>query len=160
MDTGEHPFGNEPGNGSGLGARSTLPALADRWNWGAFFLGWIWGLGNRSYLAFLVWVPPLSFFMPFVLGAKGNEWAWRNKRWDSLEHFRRVQRKWSVAGLLAAALLLGLGYFGFPTLRPLLGQWFDVQMFESDVESSPNGEVSDPSGVCHSPDAPSTQVRT
>lgn len=23
-----------------------------RWNWGAFFLTWVWGLGNRTYLGF------------------------------------------------------------------------------------------------------------
>jgi len=38
--------------------------------------------------------------MPFVLGAKGNEWAWRNRRWRDLAHFRRVQRNWAIAGAI------------------------------------------------------------
>ena len=37
--------------------------------------------------------------MCFVLGAKGSEWAWQNKRWDSVEHFQRVQKKWALWGL-------------------------------------------------------------
>ena len=36
------------------------------------------------------------FVMPFVLGAKGSRWAWRNGRWDSVEHFKRVQRLWAI----------------------------------------------------------------
>ena len=36
--------------------------------------------------------------MLFVLGAKGSAWAWRNGRWDSVEHFKRVQRKWAIWG--------------------------------------------------------------
>jgi hypothetical protein len=37
--------------------------------------------------------------MVFVLGAKGNEWAWQSKRWDSVEHFKRTQRTWAWWGL-------------------------------------------------------------
>jgi hypothetical protein len=45
-----------------------------------------------------------------VLGAKGSAWAWRNGRWDSVEHFKRVQRKWAIWGLviwLAVPVLFG-----------------------------------------------------
>lgn len=34
---------------------TTTPNLK-RWNWGAFFLTWIWGLGNRTYLGFIVFL--------------------------------------------------------------------------------------------------------
>jgi hypothetical protein len=37
--------------------------------------------------------------MVFVLGAKGSEWAWRNKRWRDVAHFKRVQRNWAIAGV-------------------------------------------------------------
>jgi hypothetical protein len=46
---------------------------------------------------------------------KGSRWAWRNKRWDSLEHFARVQRRWAIAGLivwLAGAALFAAAFFG------------------------------------------------
>src|SRR5579883_2805594 len=43
--------------------------------------------------------------MSFVLGAKGSEWAWRNKRWRDVAHFRRVQRNWAIAGATCLARL-------------------------------------------------------
>ena len=75
-----------------------IPPEIDRWNWGAFFLSWIWGIGNATPIALLTLVPLVGFVMLFVLGARGSRWAWRNKRWDSVEHFKRVQRKWAICG--------------------------------------------------------------
>jgi hypothetical protein len=82
-----------------------IPAEIDRWNWGAFLLNWIWGIGNNTYIALLALIPGVSFIMLFVLGAKGSAWAWRNGRWDSVEHFKRVQRKWAIWG---AVLWIGM----------------------------------------------------
>ena len=87
-------------NTSGQGANATLPAEIDRWNWGAFLLNWIWGIGNNTLIALLMFVPFVNLVMAFVLGAKGSAWAWRNKRWDSVEHFQRVQRSWAKWGLI------------------------------------------------------------
>ena len=51
--------------------------------------------------------------MAFVLGAKGNEWAWRNKKWESVEHFHSVQKIWATVGLVivlgATAMGIGIG---------------------------------------------------
>ncbi len=78
-----------------------IPDELKGWNWGAFLLNWVWGIGNNTYIALLTLVPFVGLLiMPFVLGAKGNEWAWRNGRWDSIEHFRRVQQRWAVWGLV------------------------------------------------------------
>jgi hypothetical protein len=96
-------------------APQSIPQEIDRWNWGAFFLNWIWGIGNGTPIALLTLVPFVGFVMLFVLGAKGSRWAWRNKRWDSVEHFRRVQRRWAIAGLiiwLAAAALFAAIFLG------------------------------------------------
>lgn len=95
-------------NTSGQGKAALLPPEISGWNWGAFLLNWIWGICNGTFLALLVFVPFVGFIMPFVLGAKGSEWAWRNKRWDSVEHFKRVQRNWAIAALatIAAFILL------------------------------------------------------
>jgi hypothetical protein len=78
---------------------NAVPAEIDRWNWGAFLLNWIWGIGNNTFIALLTLIPFVGLIMPFVLGAKGSGWAWRNGRWDSLEHFKRVQRSWAIWGL-------------------------------------------------------------
>lgn len=91
-----------------------MPDELDRWNWGAFLLNWIWGIGNNTFIALLTLVPVVGLVMPFVLGAKGNRWAWRNGRWDNVEHFKRVQRawaKWAVVVWIGAIILFG-GIFG------------------------------------------------
>jgi hypothetical protein len=91
-----------------------IPAEIDRWNWGAFLLNWIWGVGNNTFIALLTLVPFVGLVMPFVLGAKGSRWAWRNGRWDSVAHFKRVQRLWAIWGAviwLGAIALFG-GIFG------------------------------------------------
>lgn len=97
-------------NTSGYGKMSVVPdEVRGGWNWGAFLLNWIWGIGNSTWIALLCFVPFVGMVMPFVLGAMGNQWAWQNKRWESIEHFRRVQRLWALwgVGLLVAALVLG-----------------------------------------------------
>lgn len=96
---------------------TSVPPEVRRWNWGAFFLTWIWGIGNNVMIAFLCFVPFLGFIMPIVLGIKGGEWAWEKKRWDSLEHFQRVQRIWAWVGLGVflwfMAMIVGIVFFLF-----------------------------------------------
>jgi Cytochrome oxidase complex assembly protein 1 len=92
-----------------------IPAEVDRWNWGAFLLNWIWGIGNNTFIALLVFVPFIGLIMPFVLGAKGSRWAWRNGRWESVAHFKRVQRRWAIWGVvlwLGAIALFGAIFGG------------------------------------------------
>lgn len=86
-------------NTSGMGSQAQIPAEIKGWSWGAFFFNWIWGLFNNTFIALLTLVPCIGWVMAFVLGAQGNEWAWRNKKWESVEHFKRVQRNWAWGGL-------------------------------------------------------------
>lgn len=97
-------------NTSGRGAAAVVPAEVDRWNWGAFLLTWIWGIGNNTLIALLMFVPFVNIVMLFVLGVKGSAWAWRNKRWDSVEAFKATQRKWALWGV--AVLVLSFVFFG------------------------------------------------
>lgn len=94
-----------------------IPNEVRRWNWGAFFLTWIWGIGNNVLISFLVWVPFLGLIMPVILGIKGGEWAWQKKRWDSIEHFQRVQRIWAWVGfgvfMWVVAMIVGALFFLF-----------------------------------------------
>ena len=53
-------------------------------------------------------VPFVGMIMPFVLWIKGNELAWRYKRWDSKEHFIRVQERWALAGLVLTVVFIVL----------------------------------------------------
>lgn len=62
-------------------------------------LNWIWGIGNNTFIALLMFVPFVNFIMLFILGAKGSKWAWKkNKKWESIEEFKAVQRKWAKWG--------------------------------------------------------------
>lgn len=84
-----------------------IPAELDRWNWGAFLLNWIWGVGNSTFIALLALIPGVNFVMMFVLGARGSRWAWRNRLWRDAEHFRRTQRNWAIAGVIVWLATIG-----------------------------------------------------
>ena len=106
------PQGGNPSN--------PLPDGIKGWSWGAFWLNWIWAIGNKTWIGLLALLPVLNLVMPFVLGAKGREWAWKNDTWDSVEHFNKVQRKWSIAGwiVLAAGCVLGIALgIGFAIMQ-------------------------------------------
>lgn len=96
-----------------------IPPLLNRWNWGVFFLNWIWGIGNSTYIALLMFVPVVNLVMVFVLGAKGSQWAWKNRVWADEDHFRRTQRNWARAGVIVFIgflLLFPAGFFGIMAL--------------------------------------------
>jgi DNA-directed RNA polymerase subunit RPC12/RpoP len=97
-------------NTSGQGSAAVLPDELKGWNWGAFFLTWIWGIGNGVWIAFVSFV--LGFIWAIVLGIKGNEWAWQHKKWGSIEHFKKTQRTWKKwgIGLFIAGVVIGIIY--------------------------------------------------
>lgn len=97
------------GNNSGGGKDIELPEGVKGWSWGAFLLNWIWALGNRTWIGLFALFPYVGFIFALVLGFKGREWAWRNKRWESYEHFEKVQKRWSFWGVL---LIVGVGLLG------------------------------------------------
>lgn len=99
------------------GPNGPFPAELNYWNWGAFLLSWIWSIGNQVWIGLLVllsFIPVIgviiSLVMTILLGIKGNEWAWKAKKWDSIEHFKTVQRKWAKWGviLLIAGVVIGI----------------------------------------------------
>jgi saccharopine dehydrogenase-like NADP-dependent oxidoreductase len=45
-----------------------------------------------------MFVPIVNIPMWVILGIKGSAWAWQNKRWESVEAFKRTQRKWAMWG--------------------------------------------------------------
>ena len=110
------PQGLCPQCGQPLGnARdNAVPHGVSGWSWGAFFLNVIWAIANRTWLGLLMFVPYLWFVMPFVLGYKGREWAWQNRRWESVEQFNRAQRDWSIAGVVAACVVIVVAILAGP----------------------------------------------
>jgi hypothetical protein len=81
-------------NNSGTGGPA--PAEIRGWNWGALFLSFVWGIANGVWLSMVVFV--LWGVWNVVLAIKGNEWAWQNRRFESVEQFRDTQRAWSKWG--------------------------------------------------------------
>ncbi len=115
-------------NTSGQGRSSELPEELKGWNWGAFFLNWIWGLGNSTFIALLMFVPFVNIIMVFVLGAKGNKWAWQNRIWRDIDHFRSVQRKWAIAGAIVFFVLFPL--IIFTVISGLKGEAYQLSLKE------------------------------
>lgn len=110
-------------NTSGQGAGAAIPPeLKGRWNWGGFLLTPFWGIGNRVWIALLAFagfIPMVGWIiglgMAIYMGVKGTELAWQNKTWDSVEHFKAVQRNWTIAGVVVAVLFFVLGFVGAMT---------------------------------------------
>ena len=101
---------------SGQGKNSTVPPEIKGWNWGAFLLNWVWGIGNSTYIALLMFVPFVNIVMLFVLGAKGNQWAWQNRIWTDVEHFKRTQRRWALSGLAIIFIAIPLLLFSISSM--------------------------------------------
>ncbi len=90
-----------------------FPSELNTWNWGAFFLTWIWALGNNVWIGLLALISPLTFIMAIILGIKGNEMAWKAKKWESVEHFKKVQAAWAKWGVVIFVLLVAAVVVGF-----------------------------------------------
>ncbi len=88
-----------------IGKDKPVPAEIPGWNWGAFFLPGFWSFNNQVWLGLFSWSGIFTWFLGWfvvggILGAKGNEWAWKNRSWRSVEEFKANQRSWAIAGSL------------------------------------------------------------
>lgn len=153
-------------NTSGQGKLAVVPPQIDRWNWGAFLLNWIWGIGNNTFIALLMFVPFVNLVMAFILGAKGSTWAWRNKRWESVEQFQSVQRKWAKWAVILYALMASAFVVLFFVVGGMLKESEPYKLAKEELEQNtevaavlgkplstgtPSGsfQVSGPDGAAH-----------
>ncbi|MEH1821075.1 MAG: serine/threonine-protein kinase [Nostoc sp.] len=93
-------------NNSGCGINNqneTVPEEILGWNWGAFLMPWLWMWPNQVWYGLFCFIPQVGCLMAIALGAKGNEWAWKSRRWRSIEQFKAHQRGWAIAGILIGA---------------------------------------------------------
>ena len=104
-------------NTSGSGKSAILPPELKGWNWGAFWLTWIWGIRNKTWIAFLAFIPFFGFVWAFFLGAKGNKWAWQNEKWETIEEYKQSQHRWAKWGLIifiiSISISIGVGAWAF-----------------------------------------------
>ncbi len=84
-----------------------------KFNWGAFFGTFIWGLFNRTYIALLIiplFFTPAWLFFGIILGIKGNEWAYKNKHYLSTEELHKNQRKQAIFWSITTPILSILAF--------------------------------------------------
>lgn len=104
-------------NNSGKGNNLKTPSGLKKWNWGAFFLTWIWGLGNGTFIPLLSLLPILNFIMPFYLGINGHRIAWESRYWSDVASCNRTQRKWGILGLVLHGVLIAILVFHFQSVK-------------------------------------------
>lgn len=87
-----------------------VPESVKGWNWGAFMLNAVWGVGNKTYLPLLSLLPLFGLIWAVVVGIKGNEWAWKNSDFsntpEDIRAFQLTQDSWNRAGLFAFILAI------------------------------------------------------
>ena len=130
------PESNNSGAGNLFNDSVKVPDEIQGWNWGAFFVPGVWCITNHVWIGLASWadfsiVTTIFTFgmtwpmMAILLGVKGNEWAWKSRRWKSVKEFKRHQRLWAVVGffifvillilitlIIVGLLVLGLASFG------------------------------------------------
>lgn len=89
-----------------------------RFNWGAFWGTWIWGLFNRVYItlwALPLYFTPAGFLASLVCGLKGNEWAYKKSKSEEVEAFHNGQRNqaivWNILAGFVIIILPALVFF-------------------------------------------------
>ena len=101
-----------------------IPSEIKKWNWAAFLMPAVWGLFSGVPFTVLLFgaalLPPtvqlvIMVVVSIYLGAKGNEHAWRGKKWRSTEHFLTFQKQWTswAVKLTIAVIALLLLYVLF-----------------------------------------------
>lgn len=96
--------------------------VENKFNWGAFFLTWIWGIFNKSYITLIIFpaillslIPIIGTIIPLGLsiwfGIRGNKWAWENGNFSSIASFHAIQKKWAIAGLIVTIVFTALSIF-------------------------------------------------
>ncbi len=94
-------------NTSGQGSAAIVPEEIKGWNWGAFLLGWVWSIGNSVWIGLLTLI--FGWIMAIILGVKGSEWAWQNRKWESVEQFKTVQKTWAKWGVIVLIISVVIG---------------------------------------------------
>lgn len=110
-------------------------------NWGGFLLPFLWGIAHGAWLWVVVWlfIPPVS---SIVLLIKGNEIAFENRRYDSIEEFRSGQRMWVICGLILNIVWWGYLAYSFNTAMNILHTGSSHKQFVA-APGTPAGELAD-----------------
>jgi len=120
------PSGNHPAR---LSEARTLG-----WNWGGFFIPYLWlvghgRLGAGLFLMLSLGIPFAGFLHVFLypaaalyLGFNGYELAWKHQPYHSVEQLREREREWTMWGIFLAVLTFLLVGFGLLYMRVIFEQ--------------------------------------
>jgi hypothetical protein len=105
-------------NTSGMDGDVPFEVASCRWNWGAFLLTFLWmlnhGMVGLGILVLLCDIIPflglIGFGISIYAGVKGHELAWKKRRFNDLDHYFQVQRKWMYWGIGVFCVLSLLGF--------------------------------------------------
>ena len=122
QQSGEELFGQPDAsapNSSGT-RNGVIPPGVKRWNWAAFLMPAVWGLFSGvpfTALLFGAALLPSPFGQIILLGAgvflgfRGNELAWRGKKWRSVEHFNAFQKTWTSSAVIISIAIGAILFF-------------------------------------------------
>jgi len=91
---------------SGEWNKSIVPSEIKGWNWGAAGLSYIWGIYHKVWFSLLIFIPFLNIITVIILGIKGNEWAWKSQKWESVDSFIESQKKWKPWGIFSLIFII------------------------------------------------------
>ena len=137
-----------------------------KFNWGAFFLGWLWGIGNKSWItllqipfiiiAFLPVIPSklqlipilalgIAIIMAIIFGIYGNKWAIQNNSYITEEDFTKHQQKF----IKISAFLYGISCLGLFT-NIIYTSYLDIEAYLTPLDSTPVFQYLDMAqiGIC------------
>ena len=93
-------------------SHAELEQNLNKWNWGAFFCGWLWAVCHKLYWPLIIivvgFIPYLGQIIQIVfavwLGINGNSIAWKSRRYKSFGEMRHKQKIWGWVGLVVFSI--------------------------------------------------------
>lgn len=93
-------------------SQADIDAEIEKWNWGAFFCSWLWGIFHKIYWPLLI---ILLSFIPYLglvcvlcldvyLGIRGSRIAWECGKYKDFDSYKNAQHEWAIGGLIWFAL--------------------------------------------------------
>lgn len=127
------PSGNDPAT------LDTVKRIG--WNWGGFFIPYLWLLGHgrttAGFLLLLTTAVPLLNVLHLILypataiylGLQGYEISWRHRAYHSVEQLRDGEREWAWWGALVLLLVVGGVFLSLVYLRGAMDQvWREMDL--------------------------------
>jgi hypothetical protein len=89
-------------------SQADIDKAIEKWNWGAFFCTWLWGVFHKIYWPLLIIVLAIipyvgsvaSLCLAVYLGYNGSRIAWENGGFHDFESFKRSQNNWAIGGFI------------------------------------------------------------